>query len=231
MPRAADDANFQVDPAQYILGHACTFLGFEDPTDGPKQFTEWTRAACGSSGKRYLDRRNVPWTPVLTTPSICPNVPTIRLVGATAPGGKRVTYLPWEESKATVSHISTGDDLFFTGPLSGCQIYYAEKTGFPPLVFHINANNDIKSPARRFDFLRFAETIKKRDLSHNIAVKDAEADRIANQYGYTIRGRKARGEYVTPAFAWGRRVGATWELYLHDVNPDAGFAYRNERIF
>ena len=231
MPRHGNDATFVADPAQYILTHACTFLGFEDPQDGPKQFTEWNRAACGTSGKKYIDQNRVNWTPVLCPPSICPTVPTIRLVSAAAPGPRLATYLPWEESKATVTEMKGNTTLFFTGPLSGCQIYYADKPGFPPLVFHVNANNDVKSPSQRFDFLRFKSTIVERDRAYNIRVKDTEATRIANEFGYTIRGRKARGEYSPPAFAWARRVGQVWEVYLHDVNPDTNFSFRNERMF
>lgn len=230
MPIHAENTTFQADPGAYILTHACTFLGFSKSEDGPKQFTEWSRQGCGTIGYRYLNRNRMTLKPELHTPSICPTVPTIRLT-SDAIAGQKVCFLPWEASRATLTHMDASADLFFTGPLSGCQIYYADKPGYPPLMFHINANDDDKSPEQRFDMFRSKKSIKKRDFKHNVAVKDAEAQRIAQYFGYTIRGRKARGEYETPAFAWGRKIGTTWEMYLHDVDPVANFAFRNERIF
>lgn len=109
-------------------------------------------------------------------------------------------------------------DMMLTGPLSGCCVYIAERTGFPPLFLHANANDQDGLRASKFDRFRSAASLRTRRIAQNNAYKDAEADRIARSYGYTLRRRLARGEYDIPAFVWGYRMGTTWYCFVHELD-------------
>ena len=105
-----------------------------------------------------------------------------------------------EELENVASDITNSADLFLTGPLSGCNIYLATRAGSPPMVFHGNANANSSS------------------VPLNNAAKDAEADKIAGEKGYTITHRLARGQYELPAFVWGYRFDTSWALFVHEFN-------------
>src|SRR5262249_38771511 len=113
--------------------------------------------------------------------------------------GPEFNWLPFTPRKLEAVTMDHGADYFITGPLSGCNIYIATRPNVPPMAFHANANPDegAKKKKSRAD----------KEKAENIAFKDAEAQLVATQYGYTIAGRLAWGEYDIPAFVWGKRKG------------------------
>ncbi|MES2711795.1 MAG: hypothetical protein V4653_09455 [Pseudomonadota bacterium] len=195
------DALFRADPAAFIRTNAC-MLQAEIVGDGTTA-RAFDTASCGSRGKEFIRTGQVRLTArLMIALRDIPGLPLIQAVEGTSAEGERVCFLPWKEDTCTLTKLSTAATLFLTGPLTGCNIYIAQKAGgHRPLVFHGNLNSDGE------------------DRNTNNVRKDKEAINIASERGYVISHRLARGDYQIPAFVWATRAGDSWTFYVHEVNP------------
>lgn len=195
------DLLFRADPAGFIRNNACMLQAEIAGPDGTNERT-FNRATCGTRGLEFMRTGDVRLTArLMTAVRDLPGLPLIQAVEGTRAEGERVCFLPWKEDTCTLTKLSTAATLFLTGPLSGCNIYIAQKSGHRPLIFHGNLNSDGE------------------DRNTNNVRKDKEAINIASAREFVISHRLARGDYQIPAFVWGTRAGDTWNFFVHEVNP------------
>lgn len=199
------NAQFVADPVAFIQNNPCTLCGeIDDLGDnlGSTTAAAFNRSSIGTKGYEYLSTGTVRLTAEIRKDPYMDFAHRITVHAGS--GGKKVCFLPWKENFCCITALDAGADLFLTGPLSGCHIYFATKSGFPPMVFHANANDDDKG------------------ATYNKALKDNLAMNIASSKGYKIVKRLARGEYQIPAFVWGSKAGTGWDLFVHEIDIAGG---------
>jgi hypothetical protein len=196
---------FVADPVAFIQSNPCTLCGEIDDlggTMGSTTMAAFNRSSIGTKGYEYLSTGTVRLAAEIRTDPYMNFAHRITVYAGS--DGKKVCFLPWKENFCSITALDAAADLFLTGPLSGCHIYFATKSGFPPMVFHANANDDDMSSAQ------------------NKALKDNLAMNIASSKGYKVVKRLARGEYEIPAFVWGSKAGTDWNLFVHEIDIAGG---------
>lgn len=201
---AADNDIFVSDPVTYIRNHACCLHpeiedGTGEALGSATSATYNTHATAIAKGKLYGQLASARLTAKLYAASSASyNLPMIKLVPGTS--GEEFAFLPWREDTCTATTLFSSADIFLTGPLSGCNIYIGEKTGYWPLVLHANSNKNAE------------------DKTANLIAKDTDAINIATKMGYKLTHRLARGAYQIPAFVWGTRAGNDWRFFVHSAD-------------
>ncbi len=117
-----------------------------------------------------------------------------------------IRYLPWQPDRATYMQLNAGARLFFTGPLSGCNVYVAgPRSG--PVVFHTNNNSGGDN-----------------EVTNGIAKRKMATDLLAhNICGVApttlITGKLERATYSGNfmGFVFGFKKGTDWEFYFNGV--------------
>ncbi|WP_437782064.1 hypothetical protein [Sorangium sp. So ce1097] len=103
--------------------------------------------------------------------------------------GRRAAYvLPWREDEITYMELGNAYDFFFTGPLSGCQVYVGTRGG-RLRVYHANSNYmgaNLRAPSRSSAYMDKLYDMAKQDgetLTHRLGkdqyvayVKENEVD-------------------------------------------------------
>lgn len=117
----------------------------------------------------------------------------------------RITFLPYEDSAITMTKVSSKAMWFFTGPLSGCNVYVATHAGSEPYVLHANLNNKDSN---------VKENVKAKD---ELAKKALAEIKKETKLDYAITRRLARGEYQGEAFVFGNRLSKGWEFWHHSI--------------
>ena len=196
---------FRSNPYVFIMYHACTLspeLADADVLMG-KAFDKTVHGAKGECWE-YVETGKVVLSARLQDDPSLPNA--YRIVAYEGDDQPRVAFLPWYPERCTYTYIDPHALLCLTGPLTGCQIYVAEKKGFPAMLLHANAND------------------QDSDVKSNQAAKDSMADEVVRHHGYTITRRLARGTYEPGAFVWGARQvkAGGWEYYVHDQQQTGG---------
>ena len=122
---------------------------------------------------------------------------------ALAPGGiaTAVRVLPWGEDATTYMQLDNEAELWFTGPLSGCNIY-ACGTGRNIWVMHANANAYAGNLS--------LGNIAKRMAALNVATTQGAANPL---WSHLERGSAG---YNGLGFVFGWRKGDNWTNYYHD---------------
>lgn len=121
-------------------------------------------------------------------------------------GNLKINFLPYIDNGCTAMVLGRDANFFMTGPLSGCAVFVAEKTGSEPMVMHTNYNKDAAA------------------AGNNMVQKDKMAiNMIGTKAGYKMTRRLARGEYETPAFVYGiRGSDRTWKFYVYELTLKSG---------
>lgn len=111
-----------------------------------------------------------------------------------------VRFLPWEADHVTCMAIDTNAHTFFTGPLQGCAIFFAQTAAGGWWAFHANRNN--------------AGTI------NNNAMKAAMTINTIPLIGtpmvlkhYALYG----AQYTDQGFVFGQRSGTHWKFYAANL--------------
>jgi len=112
-----------------------------------------------------------------------------------------VRFLPWGENATTYMQLDDAATIWFTGPLSGCNVYSAGD-GKNIWVIHANSNANAgnvqaNNNAKRTTALNFAATL---GAAHPL-------------WGHLERGQNG---YAGLGFAFGWRKGNVWRNYYND---------------
>lgn len=113
-----------------------------------------------------------------------------------------VRVLPWGPNACTYMQLDGAADAWFTGPLSGCNVY-AAGDGVDPWVFHANSNENAADLARN--------NSAKRTAALNAAASFGQCKPL---WGHLERGARFYASGL--GFVFGVRKSQRWFNYFHD---------------
>lgn len=113
-----------------------------------------------------------------------------------------IRFLPWIENHVTFMKIDANARTFFTGPLSGCAIYFGQDTGGNWWAFHANRNNS----------------------TNGVAVKGSMTKATIDTAGLNVTVKHSavyKQDYSDLGFAFGEIKDNAWKFYVCDVATKA----------
>jgi len=112
-----------------------------------------------------------------------------------------IRFLPWGPDACTYMQLDDAAEVWFTGPLSGCNIY-SVGNGRQIWVIHANFNQDGDNVQRNNNY--------KRQVALNVAASFGPATPL---WGHLERGAT---HYNGLGFVFGQWKGNRWQNYYHD---------------
>ena len=111
-----------------------------------------------------------------------------------------IRFLPWEANHVTCMAIDANARTFFTGPLQGCAIYFAQTPTGAWWAFHSNRNNHGGINNNGTKTAMTLNTIPL--IGTPLAVKH-----------YALYG----SQYTDQGFVFGVRSGTNWKFYAANL--------------
>ncbi|MBX9750689.1 MAG: hypothetical protein K5Q68_13970 [Roseococcus sp.] len=131
---------------------------------------------------------------------------TITLLRSKGSVDTGVRYLPWQPDRATYMRMRGGAKLFFTGPLTGCNIYVAgPRSG--PVVFHTNNNSAGDDQA--------ANGIAKRKMATDLLAQNILGLGQNTLIGGALERASYSGNFM--GFVFGYKNGTDWSFYFNGI--------------
>jgi hypothetical protein len=133
-----------------------------------------------------------------------PRLPVTYGVVANGANDVGFRWLPWDAQHIYTTWIDAAASLWMTGPINGCTVAAVRHNGLL-LALHANRNGG--------------------GVPACVATQDLMIDEVCNGLGINpanvVRCRYTQ-QYHGNGFAFGRRRGNVWKMYVHYVNPQPG---------
>jgi len=158
---------------------------------------------------------------------LCSNPNWTRLSFKMSTENTHAAFLPFQENYLTFMEVTTGCNVFFTGPIEGCQIYGLHSAKSNRYWFvHVNANG---SDAKMIEnvLVKDQEVEKLREFLQQFnSIDDIKCVVRLSRMDYSFR------SCITESFfgAWKRKEGTGWDCYVSQLKAEITEGARGPQI-